>query len=117
MENMANGKLTIQPIRTPQERLAFIHFQWEVYKDDPLWVPPLISERVEFLDKERHPFHQHSEVELFMARRDGQPVGTIAAILNNRHNAFHEERVGFFGLFEVLPDQEAAEALLETACD
>jgi GNAT superfamily N-acetyltransferase len=117
VENMANGKLTIQPIRTPQERLGFIHFQWEVYKDDPLWVPPLISERVEFLDKERNPFHQHSEVELFMARRDGQPVGTVAAILNNRHNEFHEERVGFFGLFEVLPDQEAAEALLGTACD
>jgi GNAT superfamily N-acetyltransferase len=114
---MANGKLTIEPIQTPEERLAFIHFQWEVYRDDPYWVPPLISERVEFLDKERHPFHQHSEVDLFMARRDGKPVGTIAAILNNRHNEFHNERVGFFGLFEVLQDREAAEALLETACD
>jgi GNAT superfamily N-acetyltransferase len=113
---MANGKLTVQPVQTPQERLAFIHFQWEVYKDDPLWVPPLISERAEFIDKERHPFHQHSEVELFMARRDGQPVGTIAAILNNRHNEFQGERVGFFGLFEVLPDREAAGTLLETAC-
>jgi len=52
-----------------------------------------------------------------MARRDDKPVGTIAAILNNRHNEFHGERVGFFGLFEVLPDREAAEALLETTCD
>jgi hypothetical protein len=114
---MASGKLTIQPIAGPQERLAFIRFQWQVYKDDPYWVPPLISERVEFLDKERHPFHQHSTVELFVARRDGKPVGTIAAILNNRHNEFHDERMGFFGLFEVFPDQEAAHRLLETACD
>jgi len=114
---MTSGKLTIQPVTGPQERLAFIHFQWQVYRDDPYWVPPLISERVEFLDKERHPFHQHSKVELFMARRDGKPVGTIAAILNNRHNEFHDERVGFFGLFEVLPDQEASKRLLETACD
>ena len=114
---MTDSKLTVQPVRTPQERLAFIHFQWEVYKDDPYWVPPLVSERVEFLDKERHPFHRHSEVELFMARRDGTPVGTIAAILNNRHNEFQGEQVGFFGLFEVLSDREAAEALLETACD
>lgn len=114
---MATGKLTIQPVIGPQERLAFIHFQWRVYKDDPYWVPPLISERVQFLDKERNPFHQHSQVELFMARRDGKPVGTVAAILNNRHNEFHDERVGFFGLFEVLPDPEAAERLLETACD
>ena len=113
---MTKGKLTIQPAQTPEERLAFIHFQWEVYRDDRLWVPPLISDRVKFLDKDRHPFHQHSQVDLFIARRDGKPVGTIAAILNNRHNEFHEEQVGFFGLFEVLEDREAAEALLETAC-
>jgi GNAT superfamily N-acetyltransferase len=114
---MTDGKLMIQPVQTSQERLAFIHFQWEVYKDDPYWVPPLISERVEFLDKERHPFHRHSEVNLFMARRNGKPVGTIAAILNNRHNEFQGEQVGFFGLFEVLSDREAAKALLETACN
>jgi GNAT superfamily N-acetyltransferase len=114
---MTDGKLMVQPVQTSQERLAFIHFQWEVYKDDPYWVPPLISERVEFLDKERHPFHRHSEVDLFMARRNGKPVGTIAAILNNRHNEFQGEQVGFFGLFEVLSDREAAKALLETACN
>jgi GNAT superfamily N-acetyltransferase len=72
---------------------------------------------MEFLDKERHPFHFHSEVDFFIARRNGRPVGTIAAILNNRHNEFHDERIGFFGLFEVLQDREAAEALLETAAD
>jgi GNAT superfamily N-acetyltransferase len=116
MVDMANGKLTIQPMSTPEERLAFIHFQWQVYRDDPYWVPPLISERVEFLDKERHPFYQHADVQLFMARRDGKPVGTIAALVNHAHNEFHDERVGFFGLFEVLKDQEAANALLETAC-
>jgi len=114
---MATDKLTIHPIVTPQERLEFIHFQWQVYRGDPYWVPPLISERVEFLDKERNPFHQHSEVELFMARRGGKPVGTVAAILNNRHIEFQGEKVGFFGLFEVLPDQEAAQQLLETACE
>ena len=114
---MGDSGLNVEPVRTAQERLAFIHFQWEVYKDDPFWVPPLISERVEFLDRERNPFFWHSEVELFMARRDGRPVGTIAAILNNRHNEFQEEQVGFFGLFEVLEDPEAADALLETACN
>lgn len=114
---MVHGTLTVQPVQTLEERRAFIHFQWHVYRDDPNWVPPLISERMELIDKERHPFHQHSEVELFMAHRDGRPVGTIAAILNNRHNEFQGERMGFFGLFEVLADREAAEALLETACN
>ncbi|SNB61926.1 GNAT family N-acetyltransferase [Thermoflexus hugenholtzii] len=109
--------LTIQECRTPAERRAFVTFPWRVYRSDPHWVPPLISERMAFFDPQRNPFYQHAEVALFMARRDGEPVGTIAALINHQHNAFHNERVGFFGAFEVLPDREAAHALLATARD
>ncbi len=110
------GELTITPAESPAERTEFIHFQWEVYRDDPLWVPPLLSEREEFLDPEDgHPFHRHATVRYFMARRDGKPVGRIAAFLNHRHNEYWKDKVGFFGLFEVLEDREAAEALLATA--
>ena len=111
------GKLVIKPAETAAERLAYIHFLWEVYKGDPYWVPPLISERVEFLDPERHPFHQHAKVRYFTAHRDGKLVGTIAAFTNPNHNKYWDDKVGFFGLFEVLKDPEAAKALLETAED
>ena len=63
---MADGKLTIRPISAPEERLAFIHFQWQVYRDDPYWVPPLISERVVVLDPERTPFYQNARGQIFM---------------------------------------------------
>lgn len=109
--------LTIHECRTAAERRAFVTFPWRVYRGDPYWVPPLISERMAFFDPKRNPFYQHAEVALFMARRDGEPVGTIAALINHQHNTFHNERVGFFGAFEVLPDQEAAHALLATARD
>ncbi|QWK10606.1 MAG: GNAT family N-acetyltransferase [Thermoflexus hugenholtzii] len=109
--------LTIQECRTTAERRAFVTFPWRVYRNDPHWVPPLISERMAFFDPQRNPFYQHAEVALFMARRDGEPVGTIAALINHQHNAFHNEQVGFFGAFEVLPDREAAHALLATARD
>lgn len=114
---MTGNAVEIQPARSPEERMEFIRFQWEVYKDDPYWVPPLVSERAEFLDPERHPFYEHADVALFIARRDGRPVGTIAALVNHRHNEYWGEKVGFFGLFEVLEDREAGEALLNTACD
>ena len=109
--------VTVTSVSGRRDLDAFIKLPFRLYRDDPNWVPPLISERVEFLDKERHPFYEHADVKLFMARRNGKPVGTIAATINHRHNEVHEEQVGFFGYFEVLQDREAAEALLETACD
>lgn len=114
---MSSSPIEIVEAVTPEQRDDFIFFQWVPYRGNPNWVPPLISERREFLDKTRHPFHQHGEVALFLARRDGQTVGTIAAILNHRHNQTHNENIGFFGLFECVEDYAVAERLLATARD
>lgn len=115
---MAAGTLTITPAETKAERTEFIHFQWKVYQNDPYWVPPLLSEREAFMDPVNgHPFHRHAKVRYFIARRDGQPVGRIAAFINYRHNEFWNEHIGFFGHFEVLEDPEAAAALLAAAED
>lgn len=110
-----SGKLTIAPAESAAERKEFVRFAWRVYAGDPYWVPPLVSEREEFLDRDRHPFHEHAKVQYFTARRDGQIVGTIASIANYRHNEYWNDNVGFFGLFEVLQDREAAHELLRTA--
>lgn len=107
--------LVLTTAETAAERREFIEFPWQVYRGDPFWVPPLISERVHFLDPHGHPFHQHAKVRYFVARRNGQPVGTIAGIVNQAHNQHWNDKVGFFGLFEVLDDPEAAQALLEAA--
>jgi GNAT superfamily N-acetyltransferase len=114
---MSAAPIDIVEAVTPQQRTEFIHFQWAPYTGNPYWVPPLISERQAFLDKTKHPFHQHSEVTLFLAKRAGQTVGTIAAIINNRHNQTHNENIGFFGLFECVEDYAVAERLLSTARD
>jgi hypothetical protein len=111
-----SGNLRITPVESPEEREEFIAFQWKVYEDDPNWVPPLLSERRTLFDpKNGHPFHQHADVRYFMAWRNGEPVGRIAAFINHRHNEYWDEQIGFFGHFEVLEDKEAAEALLTRA--
>jgi GNAT superfamily N-acetyltransferase len=69
------------------------------------------------LDKKENPTWKHLEGDYFVARRGDQPVGTIAAFINHRHNEFQAEHLGFFGLFEVYDDQEAAAALLDTAAE
>jgi hypothetical protein len=107
--------LIILPVEDEKDLMAFITFPWKVYKDNSYWVPPLISERVAFLDPGHNPFFQHAKATYFLAQRSGEVVGTIAAFTNELYNEFQGTNVGFFGFFEVLEDPEAASALLDTA--
>lgn len=109
--------LRVDPVSSESERMALLTFPWTVYRDDPYWVPPLLSERKAFTDPAHNPFFEHARVQFFLARRGDQVVGTIAAFSNDQYNAFHESNVGWFGFFEVLNDPEAAAALLQTAVD
>jgi len=108
-------EVLISPVRSESELMTFIRFPWEVYRGDPYWVPPLISERRSFLDRARSPFFQHARAEYFLARRGEKVVGTIAAFTNDLYNQFQQVNTGFFGFFEVLDDPQAAAALLATA--
>jgi GNAT superfamily N-acetyltransferase len=109
-----NG-VEIRKIDKGRDLKAFIRFPWRVYRDDPNWVPPLIREVKEKLDKRKHPFFEHAEADCFMAFRGGEPTGRIAAVLDRNHNSVHSEKTSFFGMYESLNDPETARALLETA--
>ncbi len=94
---------------------TFIDLPWAIYPRDSNWVPPLKSEVRHLLDTARHPFWKFAERELFIARRDGRPIGRIAAIIDPNSNRFHEERAAAFGFFECSNDREAAAALFAAA--
>lgn len=106
---------TVVEVADRQQTDAFIELAWTINSNDPVWVPPLRMAVRDVLDREKHPFHAHADVQLFLAYRDSRPVGRIAAILNRRHNDFHEDRAGFFGLFECENEPVTAGALLESA--
>jgi len=89
----------------------FVTLPWEIYRQDPHWVPPLIGDMKKML--RAHPFLDHGDADYFLALRAGEPVGRIAAIENRLHNEVHQERIAFFGFFEVLDDAEAVQALFE----
>ena len=92
----------------------FILFPWKVYKGNPNWVPPLISE-LKFILGDKNPFFHHAEAAYFLARKDGDIVGRIAAIVDRNHINIHKEQAGFFGYFECLPDVSIAQGLLNAA--
>jgi hypothetical protein len=107
--------ILVEPIRTKAERELFIRFLWKIYEGNPHWVPPLLMDRRKLMDREKNPFYQHADTEFYLARRDGEIVGRIAAIVNHNHNKEHNENIGFFGFFECINDQTVANALFDTA--
>jgi hypothetical protein len=92
----------------------FIGLPFRLYRDCAQWVPPFRKDIRDILDR-RNPFFQGSQAEFWLARRDGRPVGTIAAIDNGPYNAHHTSRTGHFYFFECENDPQAAGALFDAA--
>lgn len=93
----------------------FIKFPNQLYKDDPNYVAPLITERLEFFDKQKNPFYQTATTKEYLAKRDGKIVGRLGTCVNYAHNQHHLEKVGFFGFFDCPDDYEIASMMLRVA--
>jgi hypothetical protein len=110
--------MIVREVATPKDKDRFIKIPWKIYRDDRNWVPPLIMERRELLDPRKNPFFEHADVKLYLASDvAGSELGRIAAIVNFNHVRTHNEKAGFFGLFECVDDQAAANSLFDAAAD
>ncbi|MEX2526959.1 MAG: GNAT family N-acetyltransferase [Gemmatimonadota bacterium] len=106
-----------QRFRAQRALSRWIDVPWVVHTPNPppQWVPPLRIQQRHLLDQQRNPIWKRMDRALFLAHRDGEVVGRVAAIENRGHNEVHGDRVGFFGFFECRDDPEAARLLLDGA--
>ncbi|MCD4693497.1 MAG: hypothetical protein K8R79_11325 [Calditrichales bacterium] len=109
--------IEIIPVKTSKQKKLFLDFEWKVNKNTPNWISPLYIERKKILNTKKNPFYQHSEIELFLAFKNGRLSGRIAAVTNENYNKFHNDRAGFWGFFDAFNDQETANALFTAAAD
>ena len=107
--------LTIQQIDTGSKRYArrFVEFPYALYKNHAQWVPPLLIDVHLFLNRKKHPFYEHSHADFFVAERNGEIVGRVAALENRPYNQYHHKKQAQFYLFDCIEDQEVASALFE----
>ncbi len=105
----------VSAARSDADRAAFIELPYRLYRGNAQWIPPLRRDVAHMLSP-THPFYQHAQAELFLARDgDGTVVGRVAAIKNDAHTAEHGDGVGFFGFFESERDPAVAAALFNAA--
>lgn len=109
--------LTIEKIDTDNKAQVrrFVRLPHKLYRDCPQWVPLLDIDAFAYLNRKKHPFHEHSDVDFFLAVRDGRDVGRIATIENRPFNQYHDTKKANFYFFDCENDHEAAGALFETA--
>jgi len=108
------SNIEIKAVSNQKDLNNFIKIVWKINSNDPYWVPPLLMDRIKILDRKKNPFFKHAEAEYFLAFRNGDLVGRIAAITNQRHNEFHKDNTGFFGFLEGVNDPQVFKMLLDT---
>jgi GNAT superfamily N-acetyltransferase len=108
--------MDIVPVQSEADKRSFYKFAFQIYKNDPNWVPPLWPQRKEYLDK-KAAFFSYGEGDFWLAKDGKDIVGTIGTAVNPSRNRDKGWKAGTFGFFEVLPDQyEAARFMWDFAC-
>jgi hypothetical protein len=109
------ASVEIRPVRSRRDLKRFVKVPFRLHRDHPQWVPPLIFERMEFLNRGKNPWFEHGEAEYFIAERDGEPVGRITAQTDELWDEAHGGSDAMFGFFETVEDPAVAAALLDAA--
>ena len=106
--------VTIKPVKTHKELKQFIRFNYEMYKDNPYSVPDLYEDMLGTLDPKRNAAFEFCDAEYFLAIRDGEIVGRVAAIINRRANEKWNVNAVRFGWIDFIDDEEVSKTLLDT---
>lgn len=107
--------IEIIPVQSPRELKQFARLPFELYRNDPHFIRPLLQERLELIHPKKNPYYQHATVRLFLARKNGRNVGRISAQIDQEYEKIYGYRVGHFGFFESENDPAIAHALFERA--
>jgi GNAT superfamily N-acetyltransferase len=109
--------LAVEKLDTQKKahRRRFSHIPFQFYQDTPQWVPPILIDVEGTLDRNKHPFYEHSDADFFVAVRDGRDVGRLAVMENKPYNAYHGTKRAQFYFFECEDNLETAQALFERA--
>ncbi|MEP1230980.1 MAG: hypothetical protein ABJG88_09925 [Litorimonas sp.] len=112
---MASSKIDIHAVETRKQVKAFLNLPYTLYKNEPNWRAPLRFERAAQVDPRKNPAAKPITHQFFLAYKDGQLLGRVAAFINASHDAHYNDNAGFFGYLDTVADSEITRALLAAA--
>jgi len=105
--------ITIQEMTTKKEMKTFVKFPFKLYKNNKYWVPPIINDELESFDKNINPVFKHAEARFFIALKNNEIVGRVAAIINFTELNEQKLKKMRFGWFDFIDDFEVSKMLLK----
>lgn len=105
----------VKPVNDKSGRMDFLNVPFTVFRDDANWVAPLFLERLDHINPKKNPYFEHAEAQLFVAYRDGKPVGRISAQDDSLRLEIHKDNAGLFGFLDAPDDAEIFAVLLNAA--
>lgn len=111
------GDITVKEVITKKDFKAFLHFPYELFKNDRMWVPSLISDEKTTFNKKKNPVLEFCSYKIFMAYRDGKVLGRIVGIINEKANSIWQESRVRFGWFDFVDEDEVPRLLLDKVAE
>ena len=105
--------IEIRPVRNRRELRKFVLFPEKLYKNNPYYVPPLVFDQMDTLDQEKGAAQEFCDSELYLAYKDGELAGRVAAIVNHKANEQWNHKEVRFGWYDFIEDPEVAKALMD----
>jgi len=108
---LTQGTVEILPLSRNRPNVRrFLRVPYAIYRDDPLWVAPLLLD-LEKVFTDANPLLHHADIQLWVAVRNGRDVGRIAGIVDQHHLKYQRDESAFFGFFESVNDPVVTHAL------
>lgn len=109
--------IEIREVKTKKELKEFVLFPFQMYKEVPHWIPPIIKAEMQVLSPEENAAFEHSEAIILTAWKTGQLVGRIVGIVNQMETDFLGEKHARFGWIDFVDDREVSTALIQSVTD
>ncbi|MBS1774105.1 MAG: GNAT family N-acetyltransferase [Bacteroidetes bacterium] len=107
--------VTIQACSTPSDFKKFVDFQYDLYKHNAYWVPPLKKDELNSLQPATNPAYDNCDAQFWIALKNGKVAGRVGAIINKAYNEKVGEQMCRLSRIEFIDDKEVSKALLDTA--
>ena len=109
--------MNIRPIQSKADLRTFLDLPYQLYRSDPVWVPPLHSEQRGQFDPHHNPLLVHCEWQHFLLEEGREAIGRVTAFIDRLALEAWNESIGFFGYYECIQNQTASRLLLDSARD